>query len=71
MPAALSASVHFQKTDGLSWWQAIHEVYAPADLGSQFDYAVLVKAKYDISTLIDKGIPAPADVLQKYSTLNP
>ena len=62
---------HYQKADGLSWWQALHEVYTPGEIGKQFDYAVLVKAKYDISTLIDKGIPVPADVYQKYTTLNP
>jgi len=62
---------HYQKTDRLSWWQAIHEIYAPGDIGTQFDYAELVKAKYDISTLIGKGIPVPADVYQKYMTLDP
>jgi TolB protein len=62
---------HYQKTDGLSWWDAIREVYTPPDLGDQFTYARLVKAKYDISTIIEKGIPVPIDVLQKYSMLEP
>lgn len=62
---------HYQKTDGLTWWQAIHEVYTPQELGDQFNYALLLKAKYDVSTIIQKGIPIPNDVMQKYTRFNP
>ncbi|MEP7199669.1 MAG: hypothetical protein ABI874_07625, partial [Chloroflexota bacterium] len=62
---------HYQKTDDLLWWDAIHEIYSPQDIGALFSYPNLVKAKYDVLTMIDKGIPVPPEVLRKYTTLEP
>jgi TolB protein len=62
---------HYQKTDGLTWWQAIQEIYAPKDLGNIFSYQTLVRAHYDNSTIIEKGVPVPPDVLLRYSTFQP
>jgi TolB protein len=62
---------HYQKTDGLSWWQGIQEIYPPKDLGDMFSYQNLVRAHYDISTLIQKGVPVPADVMLRYSAIQP
>ncbi len=62
---------HYQKTDGLSWWQAIHEIYAPQEIGNLFSYPNLLKAKYDVLTMIEKGIPVPPEVLEKYQALEP
>ena len=62
---------HYQKTDGLSWWQSIQEIYPPKDLGDMFSYQNLVRAHYDISTLIQKGVPVPTDVMLRYSAMQP
>jgi len=62
---------HYQKTEGLNWWQAIREIYPPKDLGDMFNYQNLVRAHYDISTLIQKGVPVPTDVMQRYSAMQP
>jgi TolB protein len=62
---------HYQKTDELTWWQAIREIYAPKDLGDMFSYQTLVRAHYDISTIVQKGVPMPSDVLLRYSTMQP
>jgi len=62
---------HYQKTDGLTWWAAIQEVFPPKDLGDMFSYQTPVRAHSDISNLVQKGIPIPPDVMSKYSTLQP
>ncbi len=33
---------HFQKEDGLNWWQAIQEVYPPKQLAQTFDWETVV-----------------------------
>lgn len=33
---------HFQKEDGLNWWQAMHEVYPPDQLSELFDWKTVV-----------------------------
>ena len=62
---------HYQKTDGLTWWPAIQEIFPPKTLGDMFSYQSLVRAHYDVSVLIQKGVPVPPDVMLKYSTLQP
>ncbi|MBI3733319.1 MAG: PD40 domain-containing protein [Chloroflexi bacterium] len=62
---------HYQKTDGMAWWTAIQEIYTPQELGNLFRYEALVKAKYSLLAMMVKGIPMPADVLQRLRTLEP
>ena len=62
---------HFQKTDGLTWWQALHEVYRPEEIGDLFSYENLTKQKYDLLTMVEKGIPLPPEVLGRFSSLQP
>jgi TolB protein len=51
---------HFQKEDGLTWWQAMQQVYPPQVLAKNFDYDTIVNA-WDIqpSRVYLKDIPPP------------
>jgi len=50
---------HYQKTQGLNWYQAMREVYSEADLKSLTDWNALARAGYDSYLLFLKGIPMP------------
>lgn len=51
---------HFQKMQGLNWYQAIREVYTESDLKSLTDWIALAnQSDYDPYLLALKGIPAP------------
>ena len=50
---------HYQKQQGLNWYQAISEVYSESDLKSLADWNALARVGYDPSTLFLKGIPMP------------
>ncbi len=62
---------HYQKSDGLLWWQALHEVYKPEEIGDLFSYENLTKQKYNVLTMMQKGIPLPTDVLSKLQSIQP
>jgi TolB protein len=62
---------HYEKSDGLDWWTAIREIYTPEELGQTFSYTSLLKARYPVLTMIIKGIPAPVDILTRYSSFVP
>ncbi len=51
---------HFQKQQGLNWYQAMREAYAESDLKSLVDWDTLARSGYDSYLLYLKGIPAPA-----------
>ena len=48
---------HYQKMQGLNWYQAMREVYSENDLKSLADWNALARAGYDSYTLYLKGIP--------------
>lgn len=51
---------HFQRTQGLNWYQAMREIYSESDLKSLLDWDALVRAGYDPYVLYLKDIPEPA-----------
>ena len=51
---------HFQRTQGLNWYQAMRETYSEADLKSLVEWDSLVRAGYDPYVIYLKGIPEPA-----------
>lgn len=51
---------HFQKTQGLAWYQAMNEVYSESDLKALADWNALTRFGYDPYSLYLKGIPEPA-----------
>lgn len=53
---------HFQKEDGLNWWQAMQEVYSPKDLLALFDWKVIVDQwDKEPSRVYLKQVPPPPD----------
>ncbi len=56
---------HFQQTQGLNWYQAMREVYAPGDLKGLVEWNALANQDgYDAYLLYLKGIPAPPKTWQ-------
>ena len=50
---------HYQKTDGLSWYQAMREVYSPAELERFFSWDRMVALGEDEWLIAAKGVPLP------------
>jgi len=62
---------HFQKTDGLLWYQAMQEVHAPAKLSQLFTYEDM-RQRGDPPVLIAlKGVPLPAETRSWWRMLQP
>jgi len=61
---------HFQRMQGLNWYQAMREVYAESDLKSLTEWDSLVRSGYDPYLLYLKGIPAPPKAW-RWSVLSP
>jgi TolB protein len=51
---------HFQKLQGLNWYQAMREIYSENDLKALVEWDALVKSGYDPYVLALKDIPEPA-----------
>ena len=51
---------HFQKTDGMTWYQAMSQVYSDSELKSLADWNARERAGSDPYLLFIKGIPTPA-----------
>jgi TolB protein len=51
---------HIERRQGLTWYQAMREVYAEDDLKSLAEWNALSRAGYDGYLVFLKGIPAPA-----------
>lgn len=51
---------HFQKEDGLNWWEAMQQVYAPDELAENFDWNTIV-SEWDTepSRVFLKNVPPP------------
>lgn len=50
---------HYQRQDGLNWYQAMREVYAESALNSFAEWNAAAKLGYDAYVLVLKGIPEP------------
>jgi TolB protein len=51
---------HYQRTDGLTWWEAMSEIYAPEDLEALYSWTVCVdELGLDPAWVQAKGIPSP------------
>lgn len=61
---------HFQKTDGLTWYAALQELYSDQTLESTFDWNTLIRQKEDPYLMTLKGVPAPPSAW-RWSTLMP
>jgi len=51
---------HYQKSQGLNWYQAMRELYSEDDLKSLLQWDALVRSGYDPYVLYLKDIPEPA-----------
>ena len=58
---------HYQRMDGLKWYQAMREVYSETDLNSLTEWNTLTnKSAYDPYVLYLKGTPAPSKAWRWY-----
>lgn len=59
---------HFEKEDGLNWWQAMQEVYPPAQLNKIFDWNTIISDwSKDVSRVYLKDVPPPPDAWKWYA----
>ncbi len=59
---------HFQKEDGLNWWQAMLEVYPPNQVKEYFDWKNIVKQLgKEPSRLYLKSLPPPPDAWEWFA----
>ena len=61
---------HYQKTDGLVWYNALRELYSKQTLAQAFDWNALLSQKHDEYLLSLKGLPAPPSAW-KWAALGP
>jgi len=61
---------HFQKTDGLVWYDALRALYSRQTLAQAFDWNALLAQKHDEYLLALKGVPAPPGAW-KWAALGP
>jgi TolB protein len=52
---------HYQKRDGLLWYDAMREVYSEEELRDLFSWEVGRELGEDRSLMVAKGVPVPAD----------
>jgi TolB protein len=63
---------HFQKTDGLGWYDAMLELYAPFDLENNLDWNKVTQAwEVQDMRLYFKGIPAPPTAWKWFALVPP
>lgn len=62
---------HYEKKDGLTWWDAIREVYPSSDLGTLFTYDALRRQQYNPLTAMLKGVWLPPEMYGRFSALEP
>ncbi len=61
---------HFQKTDGLLWYDALEQLYAPSDLEYNFDWYRIQKVwAVEDMRLFFKDIPAPPTAWKWFALL--
>jgi len=60
---------HYQKTDGLTWYQAMREVYSEEELKRYFAWEDLVDLGLSEPFLVAKGIPEPPVASQRERAL--
>lgn len=51
---------HYQRSQGLNWYQSMRELYSESDLKVLVEWDALVRSGYDPYVIYLKGIPAPA-----------
>ncbi|RME09515.1 MAG: hypothetical protein D6802_11815 [Ardenticatenia bacterium] len=55
---------HYQRTDGLTWWAAMQELYTSEELQRWFDWPHLVERAIPLWYLRAKAIPVPPEMQQ-------
>jgi TolB protein len=51
---------HYQRIDGLTWWQAMGQIYSQETLESSYGWAICTELGMDPAWLEAKGIPTPS-----------
>ena len=63
---------HYEKRDGLDWYHAMLEMFSPADISANFDWANLVATrKEDGRYLYVKSVPPPPGAWKWFAVLPP
>lgn len=52
---------HYQRTTGVTWWQAMQEVYPSDDLAEWFNWSTLTSRDIPLWNIEVKGIPIPQE----------
>lgn len=52
---------HYQQSDGLTWWQAMQQVYSSDELAEWFDWSTLASRDIPLWNIEAKGIPVPQE----------
>jgi len=61
---------HFQKEDGLNWWQAMRQVYPPDTLAKTFDWNNIIGAwGKQTSRVYLKDVPPPPEAWKWFALL--
>jgi TolB protein len=50
---------HYERTDGLTWWEAMSQIYEPETLGENVGWAVGLQSAQTEEMMRSKGVPAP------------
>jgi TolB protein len=50
---------HYERTDGLTWWDAMCQIYSPEEMGQYFGWKVALSKKQSQEMVRSKGIPTP------------
>lgn len=51
---------HYERTDGLSWWQAMSQIYEADTLGAEVGWAIGLERAQTEEMMRSKGVPTPA-----------
>jgi hypothetical protein len=62
---------HFQKTDGLRWYNALQEVIAPEKIERFFNYDYMVELGEDPYLIALKGVPLPSEAREWWTDFKP
>ena len=51
---------HYERTDGLTWWEAMSQIYEPQTLGENVGWAIGLESAQTEEMMRSKGVPTPA-----------
>jgi TolB protein len=62
---------HFQKPEGLIWYEAMRKLYEPEELDKYYTWDAMIRMGEKEYILVDKGIPAPAPERRRWDMVRP